>query len=72
MERGTVAQLAADFHPIDHEFLNVVLFHFIHELRGLEFCVFLAVARALDHLPQQSAETPISNQNSTVFTVEFT
>ena len=53
MEQGIVAEVAAHLHPVDHEVLDVVLFHLVHELRGFKFCVFLTIARALDHLPKQ-------------------
>ena len=58
MERRPVAELAANFHPIHRELANVVLVHVTHELSGIYFFIFLAIAGALDHFPQQQGRNP--------------
>ena len=52
--------------------LNVVLVHVTHELREVDFLSFWPSRALLTTSHSNSAETPISSQNSTVFTVEFT
>ena len=45
--------LAAHLHAVDRNLLDVVLVDVTHELGDIYFFVFLAVARALDHFPEQ-------------------
>ena len=53
MEGGAVAILAANFHAINRELANVVLVDVTHELSGIDFFVFLAVACSLNDFPEQ-------------------
>jgi hypothetical protein len=54
VERRTVIlELAPYFLQVDGDLFDVPLIHIRHELREVDFLLFLACAARLDHLPEQ-------------------
>ena len=72
MECRTVAVFPAHILAVDGYFLHVPLIQFTHELGGVDFRFLLPTAPLLNHGVQQRADSAITTQNTTVFTVEFT
>ena len=74
MKRGiVVAVFAAHFLPVDGDLFHIALVHIRQELReadfGLSFCPALP---AFITCQSRKAESTITNQKTTVLTVEFT
>src|SRR5579864_1210513 len=53
MERRTIAQFAANFHPVDRDIADSVLVYVTHEFGDVQFFVLVAVTSALDDFPEQ-------------------
>ena len=59
--------------PVDRDFFHVALVHVRHELREIDFLVFLARrCPAFTTCHSRKAESTITSQKTTVLTVEFT
>ncbi len=73
MEGGiVVVVLAAHFHARDRDFVYVALVNVRHELRKIDFFVFLPGAARFNHLPEQECREHNHYPENTVLTVEFT